>query len=212
VEYGFLGVRPESLRESDIHAGRHGALVKDVVDGTPAQRFDLRPADIITHVNGRAIQDPDGLMLQVGKLPVDSLVRLTVERDGGVVPVNVELTKYPVVGKKIVTAPAPSWRGMRVDFFTTDRDFSDHIREGKIDPRGCVLVTEVDEYSPAWDQGLRPNMAISHVGNVRVSSPKEFQTAVAGKNGPVKLRLVNSSGDHPQRTVPPEVKVDTNDH
>jgi S1-C subfamily serine protease len=211
VEYGFLGVSPESLAESDILAGRHGARVRDVVEGTPAHRFGLQHDDVITHVNGRAIHDRDGLMLQVGKLPVEALVHLTVERRGLVVPVNVELSKYPVTGKKIVTTPAPSWRGMRVDFFTADHELKEHVREGKIDPRGCVLITDVDEYSPAWDQGLRPNMAISHVGNVRVNSPKDFQAAVAGKNGPVKVRLVVPSGDHPVRSIPPEVKADSGD-
>ncbi len=208
VEYGFLGVGPESLRESDILAGRHGARVGVVVKGTPAERFGLKLGDVITHVDGRPIFDADGLVLQVGKLPVESLVHLTVERDGQVLPVNVELTKYAVRGKKVVTTPAPSWRGMRVDYITTDRSYAEHINDGKIDPLGCVLITEVDQDSPAWNQGLRPEMAISHVGNVRVSSPKEFQAAVAGKTGPVNVRLLTPIDGHVVQPIPPEAKAE----
>ena len=211
VEYGFLGVAPESLAEAEILAGKHGARVSTVVDGTPAQRFDLRPHDVITHVDGRPIYDADGLFLHVGKLPVETLVHLTVERGGLVVPVNVELAKFSVRGKKIVTAPGSNWRGMRVDYATADHEFAEHVREGKLDSRGCVIVTDVEQSSPAWNQGMRPNMAISHVGNVRVSSPKEFQAAIAGKTGPVKLRLVSPGGDHPLRSILPEVKIENPD-
>ena len=167
VEYGFLGVQPERLLESELHEGRHGVRVGSVVPGTPASRFDLRPNDIITHVDGRPVRDPDNLILQIGRQPAEAVVRLTVERKGEVLPINVELMKYFVRGKKIVTEMPPTWRGMRVDFFTAVRDLKEELGHGRIDPDGCVLITEVEPGSPAWNQGLRPNTAISHVGNVR---------------------------------------------
>ena len=76
VEYGFLGVAPKSLRESDLAAGRRGVVVHDVVEGTPAKRFGLEAGDIITQVDERPIFDADGLVLQVGKKAHDAVVRL----------------------------------------------------------------------------------------------------------------------------------------
>ena len=57
-------------------------------------------------------------------------------------------------------------------------------------PRVASSFPQVDENSPAWQEGLRAEKVITHVDGVRVSSPKEFHAAVAGKTGPVTLRLV----------------------
>jgi S1-C subfamily serine protease len=67
-----------------------------------------------------------------------------------------------------------------------------------------VIVSEIDEYSPAWHEGLRAETAITHVDGVRVTSPKEFHAAVAGKTGPVTLRLIGAGDDHASLVVPPD--------
>ena len=54
---------------------------------------------------------------------------------------------------------------MRVDYVTVIANLQSGRRAGRIDPQGSVLITEVDEGSPAWNEGLRPDMMISHVGN-----------------------------------------------
>ncbi len=191
VEYGFLGVRPENLREADLAAGRHGVRVREVVEGTPARRFGLEPDDIITHVDQRPVYDADGFVLQIGKKAHDAVVRLSVERRGRNLPVDVQLTKYAMRGRRVVSTPSPEWRGLRVDYASTARDFLDPARTHTIPTEGCVIVSEIDEHSPAWYVGLRAETAITHVDGVRVTSPKEFHAAVAGKTGPVTLRLVS---------------------
>ncbi len=209
VEYGFLGVRPPlDLDEREILAGKHGMKVGGVVDGTPAQRFGLQKDDIISHINGKPIYDADGLVLQVGQLPVEAKIDLTVERAGQVAPVilKVELAKYPVQGKKIVTTPSPSWRGIRVDYASVKSvNRGLFQRDMGADADNCVLVSEVEQDSPAWKEGLRQDMYITHVGDTKVKTPKEFRTAVAGKSGPIKLRVFNGNGDGRQTTkeIPP---------
>lgn len=202
VEYGFLGVAPHNLEPREILAGKHGVRVDEVVRGTPAQRYGLQKEDVITHVNGDPIFDSDGLVLHVGKLPVDAMVNLTVERDGRVRPITAGLAKYWVPGKKIVTALPPSWRGLRVDYATASKDFQEYARQSKVDLDGCVVITDVAKDSPAWQEGLRPDMFISHLDSTRVGSPKEFHAATAGKEGPVEVRVV-PPGDRAVRTIPP---------
>ena len=67
--------------------------------------------------------------------------------------------------------------------------FANGWPQRRIDPQGAVWITEVDENSPAWNEGLRPDMMISHVGNKRVATPKDFHEAVANQTGPIKIRL-----------------------
>ena len=74
VEYGFLGMRPVNLQPQEVLAGWHGMRVDRVVPGTPAARFGLKPDDIITAVDDTPLYDADGLVLEVGKLPVEAVV------------------------------------------------------------------------------------------------------------------------------------------
>ncbi len=204
VEYGFLGV---SLPLSSDPRARAtvGALVQSALEGTPAGRSLLQSGDVITHVNDQVVREPDELLLHVGKLAPDASVRLTVEREGQVRTVVIpELAKYFVSRKKVITNRAPAWRGMRVDYVTASPDLQFLADQRSIDPQGSVLIIEVDENSPAWNEGLRPSMMISHVGNKRVATPKEFREAIADKTGPVQLRLSPAPDDRPVRTIPPD--------
>jgi len=181
--------------------------VAGTLEGTPAGRSLLQPDDVITRVNDNPVRGPDDLLLHVGKLAPTDSVRLTVERDGRILSIDIpELAKYYVSRKKVVTRQRPAWRGLRVDYVTaTSREKLQSLaNQHQIDPQGSVLITEVEEDSPAWNEGLRPEMMISHVGNRRVRTPREFRDAVAGQSGPVLLRLSPPPDERAERTIPPK--------
>jgi serine protease Do len=212
-EYGFLGVAPENLPASERVLGKHGALVNKVVWGTPAQRMGLQQGDLITHVNEQPIYDADGLVLRVGSQPADAEVTLAVERAGSSRPVKLTLAKYRITGTPIFTQPLPTWRGLRVDHWTAVIDVNLGQTE-TIDPNGCLMVASVEADSPAAKQGLKPQMIVTHVDGVSVACPKDFSAAVAGKHGPVKLRIAeltdavrtrnSADGDLLERTIEAE--------
>ncbi len=204
VEYGFLGVAVNPLAVNDRQKGHFGVLVTSIVPGTPAERFGLMDRDIITHVDGQEIHDQDQFMLAIGRLPAEGRATLRVERDGRPrVVVIGELAKYFVPAGQIVTNPRPAWRGLRVDHVTASRNFHSWSLQGLIDPQGSVIVTEVMENSPAWNEGLRPDMLISHVAGNRVATPRQFLDLVVGQDGPVKLRIDDRSGKPDERVIPP---------
>jgi S1-C subfamily serine protease len=198
VEYGFLGIQPKTLDEAERALGLTGVRVDGVVSGTPADRFGLQMHDLITHVDGHVVDDADALMLQVGRKPVDSQVSLTVLRRGGPQRIKVELTKFPVRGTKIVSSPLPAWRGLQVDYSTALPVELNRVRLPELLRDGCVAITEVDRDSPAWEAKLQTGMFITHVGSRRVRSPKEFRTAILGKDGPIELRIFTAG----QETAP----------
>jgi S1-C subfamily serine protease len=206
VEYGFLGVSPRNLDPREVLMGKHGMKIDKVFAGMPgAQKAGLRRDDIITEVNGEPIYDADGLILQVSKQPVASMATFTVLRNGQVFQKHAELAKAPVLGKRVVTTPAENWRGLRIDYASAlGGDFLVHNEHLLLD--GNIAISAVEEGSPAYRAGLRPEMIISHVGNMRVETPKQFWSAVSGKTGPVTLRQVRMGGaqfERPQYTVEP---------
>ncbi len=201
VEYGFLGVYPMNLADYELRQGLHGARVASVEAASPAERYGLRPGDVVTHVAGRPIFDRDELFLQVGRLPVEAQVELTVLRENETQNIRVTLAKFPVRGEKVITAPQPSWRGLRVDYATALPIDVPRPATARIDPDGCVTVIEVEKDSPAAAAGLQVGMYISQVGTTPVHSPRDFQAAVAGSSGDVSLRLSTSSDGPDIRVV-----------
>jgi serine protease Do len=190
VEYGFLGVRPVNLRPDEVLDGLQAARVGQVLPGTPAARFGLKPDDLITAVNDTPIHDADSLILNVGKLPPEAVASLSVLRGGHRQTVRVTLAKYAVRGEKIITTTDPAWRGLRVDYPTAATGDKGGVDDSLSATPDSVMVIEVVEGSPAWQSGLRRGMLISHVDGTPVSTPKQFAAAVAGRQGPVQLRLV----------------------
>lgn len=190
VEFGFLGVRPNRLKSDQLVNGLQGIRVESVVAGSPAERAGLKPDDLITAVAQKPIQDADGLLLEVGSMAAGSSVELSVIRDRKPLQVPVALAKYPVSGRKIVTAPRPTWRGLDVDHTSvalSEESGSRVIADG-------VLVVAVREKSPAAKSGLQPGMVITRVGRKAVHSPADFWSAVQGQTGPITLQAAGRNG------------------
>lgn len=209
-EFGFLGIRPVDLNTADKRAGRRGAQIFEVVAGTPAARARLQEGDVITHVAGKLVDNSNDLMRDLGRLPVQAQVRLSIQRPAEFRGPPRAFDVAVTLGKKYVfsTQPAysrikdPLWRGMRIDFSTAIANFYRYARY--TDPQGCVAVVEVDPDSSAWRAGMRPSSFISHVGETRVSTPHEFHDAVAKQPGPVQLRLTaDQGGAGADRTIAP---------
>lgn len=86
VERGWLGVTiqrltPDLAKSLNLPES-HGVLVADVVAGSPASQAGLRPGDVITTYDGRAIIRMDDLPRAVAETPVGREVPLTVVRSG----------------------------------------------------------------------------------------------------------------------------------
>jgi serine protease Do len=200
VEYGFLGVQPENLAASEVLGGLHGVRVSQTIPGAPASKSGLKADDIITAVDESPVFDADSFVLNVGELPADAAVRLSLLRDGHPRTVEVRLTKYAVQGKKIVTTYDPPWRGLRVEYpsavpvsATRPASVATFAAEG-------VIVLDVAKGSPAQQAGLQPGMIITHVARTPVNTPKEFRAAVDNASGPVVVRIADDQ-KNPLRTV-----------
>ena len=203
VEYGFLGVAPLNLSQSELLDGKHGVLVGEVISATPADTADIRRNDLITHINNQPIYDTDGLILQVGRLSVDQSVELTVLRGSQKIYKEVRLTKKSVstLRQPIVTKYSSAWRGIRVDYVTSIPNFKT-VYDG-IDAADCIAIIEVAPDSSAAEAGLRSGMLLTHVENVRVRTPSEFFQATSKHDGAANLKFLEPSGERAELVVQP---------
>ena len=120
-----------------------GALIGGVEKGTPADSAGLKAGDVITAINGGAVDGASEVRNRVGLSPVGTTLELTVLRGSDTKKVKVTIGKSTdaKVQKASLEEAKPSVKGAT---------FSDS-GNGK-----GVAVTGVEQGSPAWQAGLRP--------------------------------------------------------
>jgi S1-C subfamily serine protease len=206
VEYGMLGVGFGQLAMvSPNDKGSRLTLVQ-VFAGGPAARAGLASGDVVTRVADEPVNDVDAVQLAVSKLPPLTVTTVDYIRDGQPATTSVTLAKLAVAGKKIASVRENAWHGIRVDYATAldAADLAQAFTSGAIDPEGCVLVTEVEEKSVAWNAGVRKGMFISHVGSKRVTTPAEFQAATQTAGQKFDVRLTQpAAGPAEEKQNPP---------
>lgn len=77
----MLDVTPE-LPRSVGYRGTEGAVIADVVSGSPAARAGLRQGDVVVRYEGRTIASADQLQELVAATPPGRTVRLEIVRNG----------------------------------------------------------------------------------------------------------------------------------
>jgi serine protease Do len=196
VEYGMLGVRPETETPSEFRAKNTGlnqasaARVKFVALDSPAHRAGIHPGDVILGVGDVPIYSDSDLMRVVGSYPPESVVNVAVwrSRERGPLTLKVTLGKWPVMDDEGIIETTPRyapWRGISIDYSTGRMKYQasdDRYRR-------AVVVTKVAESSPAQAAGIQPGMFISEANRNPVRTPREFAEATKQTRGPVELRL-----------------------
>jgi S1-C subfamily serine protease len=189
VEYGFLGVGPETRAEPG-----EGVTVQSIRLGSPAERAGLHIRDTILAVNGVPVREADELFLALGTHLAGSQVTLDVRPDKSnhTKKVPVTLAKFYVPGVKIASAKRPAFRGLRVDYTSVLAQQRQTVLGDYRIPNG-VLVTEVLSPSAAAAAFLKPGEVITHVNGQAVNSPAAFYQAVRGLRGDVELTLLQTT-------------------
>ena len=97
VERGWLGVQIQFVNE-DIADGLglktpHGALVADVMDGSPAQEGEVEVGDLIVEFDGKKVTEMKKLPRFVAETPVGKTVDVIVLRDGEKEKLRVQIAR-----------------------------------------------------------------------------------------------------------------------
>ncbi len=176
VVRGWLGVGIQPVT-ADLAAKfgvteGEGVLVNEVFENDPAARAGIKPGDIITKVDGKAVETPNMLSRLIATLPPGATARIEVIRDGQrrLLPVPLsERQDTPVVA----SLPAPSRSevklGLDVQELTAELAGKFKLKEST-----GVLIAKVERGSIAEAEGLREGDLIKEVNRGDVDTVNAF--------------------------------------
>jgi serine protease Do len=162
-----------------------GALVESVQPGTPAEKAGLQAGDIITQVNGTAVDEPGDLPRLVGALKPGAKANVEVYRNRATRTVQVDVIEFEApktasAGDKEAVTAAKAALGLRVS------DLSDNDK-ADLHVKGGVRVDSAEGASAR--AGIREGDVILSVAGTDISSARQYAAVVAklDKGKPVNM-------------------------
>jgi len=195
VTRGYLGVSVQPVTP-DLAASfnlpeEQGALVAEVVEGSPAQKAGIKEGDVILEFNGKPIHEMNELPHLVANAPVGKQVPVLVLRDGKKETFNVAIEQLKDGEGSEDVALTQDKLGMKVTELTKEQ--AAHMRAGE----SGVVVSEVQSDSVAERAGISAGDLIREINGLRIATVSDYNKAVATvkKGGYLRvlLRRGNSS-------------------
>lgn len=194
VTRGYLGVSVQSLTlelaKSLKAENAKGALVGDVVAGSPAEKAGIHRGDVIEALNKEKVEGPQELALLVAKTQVGQKVTVTILREGVQKEIPVTIEKLGSTGAK-TEASIPTNQG-KWGLGLRDRSTAEASQKGD---RG-VVVANVQPGSPADQAGVRQGDIILEINRKPVNSVGEAKGLIsqAGEKDSLMLLLKRDQG------------------
>ncbi len=192
VERGWLGVSIETLKPSiaksmDLKITK-GALIKDVVKDSPADKAGLRKGDVVTHYDGHAITDASDLQNLVADTARGTTKTMTLIRDGKNMDVEVQIGSLDDAIKQMA-ASVEDKLGATVRPMTTEEAQKYGIQEGS-----GVAIAHLEKNSPLAQAGFEVDDIITAINNIPVRGVQSFADII--KSLPANQSVVLTAVDH----------------
>jgi serine protease Do len=208
VARGWLGIQMQAVDPDLAEAlgveGGKGALITQVYPDTPAARGGLETGDVVTSLDGEAVEDSNGLLHAVGRHRPSDTVAVTVVREGRSRDLRLTLAERPseddldqgtfsVPEKKDAAPDTPaktsglSRLGITLQVQTLGQGIA-----GRKGTATRLVVSEVAVGGPAEDK-LQEGDVVVEINRKPVSSLAEANAAVKAGDD-VTLFLVENKG------------------
>ncbi len=207
---GYLGILPGDVAreqaQGDGQAKSRGALVRQVVQGGPADRAGIRPGDIVLGINGKPVESAMDLRRMVGRAPPGTAVALQVQRNGKTMDFKLTLSEAPRQSAGAAPggeADGPKIGGSARVWGLAVSSLSDTERRATRGGGG-VKVSRVSAGAEAV--GLRVGDVVLSVAGDDVADLRQFEAAIARFDPTKALPLTVLRGDWAQFVRIPVLK------
>jgi len=172
VTRGWLGVSiqevtPALAKSFDLKE-KKGALVAQVVSGSPAEKAGIEQGDVIVELDGKEVTDSKDLPRLVASTPVGKSVSIKLWRNGKVLDRQVKVGEMQ---EKVEMTKAPFQKSLGI----TVQNLTPEIAKGLgLKKDTGVVVTRVEPGSPAADAGIQTGDVIREVNRTSVKDVEDF--------------------------------------
>ncbi|MCZ6770737.1 MAG: DegQ family serine endoprotease [Proteobacteria bacterium] len=186
VQRGFLGAQLQDLDGELAEAFglpiTEGAVLVNIVRGSPAEEAGLQPGDVVTHINGRRVTSAADLRNQVGITRVGVKIDLTYLRNAESRQVSIIVAE-----REEVSATGPQFGNKRLAGTTFGEIPEDSPAYGRVTG---VMAFAIERDSPAWAGGLREGDIVTSVNRQPIVSVPIFLQVVNQIKGQLLLRVL----------------------
>src|SRR5262245_51694 len=156
-----------------------GALVASVTATSPAGRAGLKTGDLITVIDGQAVEDPNAFDYRFATKALGGHAKVGVVRAGKEVALNVPLEALPDTPHEelVISSPSP-FQGAKVSNLSpalADALRLDTSAQG-------VAIVDVANGSPAQSLGFQRGDLVLSVNNTKIAKTKDLERAT-GQQG-----------------------------
>lgn len=192
VTRGYLGVNIQNITEDLATSlklkNKKGALVSEVVPGSPAEKAGVKRGDVIVTCDKKEIEDSRELAAFVATLPVGKQVPLGVVRDGKETSLSVKiavLKAQEAAGKAGEEVSQGKW-GLQLQDLSPEA-----AREAGLEPGQGVVVAGVRPGSPAEEASVQSGDIVLEVNRQPVKGVEDMKARIAqsGDKGPALLLI-----------------------
>ncbi len=173
VTRGWFGVSiqemtPELAKSFGLKE-KKGALVSEVVTGSPAEKAGIQQGDVIMEFDGKAVADSQELPRMVASTPVGKSVNVKLWRNGKALDQQVKVSEMEENIEVSKTASHNKTLGIAVQNLTPEM-----ARRLRLKSETGVVVTRVESGSPAADAGIQTGDIIREVNRTPVKSVEDL--------------------------------------
>ena len=192
VTRGWLGVSiqpvTDEIAKSFGLSRAHGALISDIMAGSPAEKAGLKQGDIIIRFAGKEIRDARQLQLVVADTPVGQKAEVEIFRDGRAQKLSVTLGNSDSASavKPRSAEPQTGWFGLTVE------ELPANMRMSGL--KG-VMVTAVDPEGIAAESGIQRGDIIISVNQKKVPGLADYARAMKEAERKGSVALLVKRGD-----------------
>jgi serine protease Do len=183
----WLGIRIETLGDDPsirdlFKTLDKGVVVRTIEADAPANKSDLRPFDVITHVDGAQVASDTQLQHEILKKKIGQNVELTVWRKGQTMKIPVTTGELPSEVSRASNEPVQPGQPKPEDvgkFGLQVQDLTKEVSERlHLDVKQGVIVTDVADNSLAAQQGIEREDVITEVDGKSVPNVQAFREAL----------------------------------
>jgi S1-C subfamily serine protease len=154
-----------------------GAMVSNVVEGSPAAKAGLASGDVVVAVDGRPVDDVDSFAYRFATRPIGGVTGLTVQRGGRDHALSVALSAAPETPPRDLRTIKGYSPFAGATVANLSPALSDELSLSGPD-RG-VVVTETEDGSTAQQLGFRKGDVVRDINEASVGSTQELERASA---------------------------------